>query len=107
MIAFVSVVYAQELVPGKNGLVSGLIVGLAFECDGWLCCIRNDCRLDWIIEYNANCCFVTPFRATHFFLPSDQKVHELMEVNLGCPFWIALFVIKHAKNLSVIIVLVK
>ncbi|MGY3714497.1 MFS transporter [Sutcliffiella cohnii] len=74
----VTVVYAQELVPGKIGTVSGLIVGLAFGMGavgsvalGWLADLIG---LTNTIIFAACLPFIGLLT---FFLPSDEKVKEI------------------------------
>lgn len=76
----VSVVYAQELVPGKIGLVSGLIVGLAFGM-GALGSVALGILADWIGLTNTMLFVVSlPLLGLlTFFLPSDQKLKEFHE----------------------------
>lgn len=73
----VTVVYAQELVPGKIGMMSGLIVGLAFGM-GAIGSVVLGSFIDWV--------GLTPTMITislfpllgilTFLLPNDQKVRE-------------------------------
>ncbi|OIJ13407.1 MFS transporter [Anaerobacillus alkalilacustris] len=76
----VSVVYAQELVPGKIGMVSGLIVGLAFGM-GALGSVALGILADWIGLTNTMLFVVSlPLLGLlTFFLPSDQKLREMHE----------------------------
>lgn len=76
----VSVVYAQELVPGKIGMVSGLIVGLAFGM-GAIGSVALGAIADWIGLTNTMLFVVAlPILGLlTFFLPSDQKLRELNE----------------------------
>lgn len=55
----VIVVYAQELVPGKVGMVSGLIVGLAFG----LGALGSVVLGNWLIYivYNSLCYYVVVY----------------------------------------------
>ncbi|MCK0473117.1 MFS transporter [Halalkalibacter sp. APA_J-10(15)] len=73
----VAVVYAQELVPGRIGLVSGLIVGLAFGM-GAIGSVMLGILAD-VIGLN-NTIFITvaiPIVGfCSFFLPNDQWINE-------------------------------
>ncbi|WP_230501551.1 MFS transporter [Sutcliffiella rhizosphaerae] len=74
----VTVVYAQELVPGRIGLVSGLIVGLAFGM-GAIGSVALGVLADWIGLTNTiifTVCLPLIGLLT-FLLPSDQKVREM------------------------------
>ena len=74
----VTVVYAQELVPGRIGLVSGLIVGLAFGM-GAVGSVALGVLADWV-GLTSTILFTVclPFIGLlTFFLPSDQKVREM------------------------------
>ncbi len=74
----VTVVYAQELVPGRIGLVSGLIVGLAFGM-GAVGSVALGILADWVGLTNTiifTVCLPLIGLLT-FFLPSDQKVREM------------------------------
>ncbi len=74
----VSVVYAQELVPGKIGMVSGLIVGLAFGM-GALGSVALGILADLFGLTNTMLIVVSlPLLGLlTFFLPSDQKLREI------------------------------
>ncbi len=76
----VSVVYAQELVPGKIGMVSGLIVGLAFGM-GAIGSVALGAIADWIGLTNTMLLVVAlPLLGLlTFFLPTDQKLREINE----------------------------
>ncbi|RXJ04128.1 MFS transporter [Anaerobacillus alkaliphilus] len=76
----VSVVYAQELVPGKIGMVSGLIVGLAFGM-GAIGSVALGAIADWIGLSNTMLFVVAlPLLGLlTFFLPTDQKLREINE----------------------------
>ncbi|QHW32369.1 MFS transporter [Paenibacillus rhizovicinus] len=69
------VVFAQELMPGKVGLVSGLFFGLAFGVGG-----LGSAVLGWIadatsIEYMMKLCAYLPLLGIlAVFLPKDEKV---------------------------------
>ncbi|WNF38196.1 MFS transporter [Bacillaceae bacterium IKA-2] len=76
----VSVVYAQELVPGKIGMVSGLIVGLAFGM-GALGSVALGIAAD-TFGLTSTMLFVVSLPLLGlltFFLPTDQQVRELHE----------------------------
>lgn len=73
----VSVVYAQELVPGKVGTVAGLITGFAFGM-GAVGSVAMGGLADW---FSLNfvmifCSFLPLLGILTFFLPSDRKIHE-------------------------------
>ncbi|MED4229133.1 MFS transporter [Neobacillus cucumis] len=73
----VTVVYAQELVPGKIGTMSGLTVGLAFGM-GAIGSVGLGSIADWIglqsmITWLG---FLPLLGLIAFLLPSDQKVRE-------------------------------
>lgn len=74
----VSVVYAQELVPGKIGMVSGLIVGLAFGM-GALGSVALGIAADMFGLTNTMLFVVSlPLLGLlAFYLPSDQQLREL------------------------------
>ncbi|MBO8170898.1 MAG: MFS transporter [Bacillaceae bacterium] len=76
----VTVVYAQELMPGKIGMVSGLIIGLAFGM-GALGAVALGGLADLIgIRQVMILCSFLPFIGLFtFFLPSDQKLKQLAE----------------------------
>lgn len=71
----VAVVYAQELMPGKVGMVSGLIVGLAFGM-GAIGAVVFGSIIDWIgITKTMNIiAFIPLLGFIAFVLPSDKKV---------------------------------
>ncbi|KIL38752.1 Fosmidomycin resistance protein [Gordoniibacillus kamchatkensis] len=73
----VTVVYAQELFPGKVGTVSGLIVGLAFGLGGVgalaLGNLIDKFGLDTIMIV---CGFLPLLGVLTFLLPSDKKIRE-------------------------------
>ncbi|WP_152446510.1 MFS transporter [Bacillus sp. THAF10] len=74
----VTVVYAQELVPGRIGLVSGLIVGLAFGM-GAVGSVALGVLADWIGLKNTiffTVCLPMIGLLT-FLLPSDRKIREM------------------------------
>lgn len=73
----VTVVYAQELVPGKIGTMSGLIVGLAFGM-GAIGSVALGSLIDWIGLF-PTMIFVSLFPLLGFLtylLPKDEKVAE-------------------------------
>jgi len=73
----VAVVYAQELMPGNIGMVSGLIVGLAFGMGG-IGSVALGSMIDWV--------GLTPTMVTisllpllgllSYMLPTDEKISE-------------------------------
>jgi FSR family fosmidomycin resistance protein-like MFS transporter len=73
----VTVVYAQELVPGKIGTMSGLTVGLAFGM-GAIGSVGLGYIADWIgLQSMITWLGVLPLLGLiAFLLPSDQKVWE-------------------------------
>ncbi|MDQ1146917.1 MFS family permease [Bacillus sp. SORGH_AS 510] len=80
----VTVVYAQELVPGKIGTMSGLTVGLAFGM-GAIGSVGLGYIADWIgLQSMITWLGVLPLLGLiAFLLPSDQKVWEWNEQNKG------------------------
>ncbi|WP_102348541.1 MFS transporter [Bacillus sp. Marseille-P3661] len=80
----VSVVYAQELLPGKIGMVSGLIIGLSFGLGaigsvalGWL---ADEFGLSTTLFYVS---FLPLIGILTIWLPNDQKVLELNNQNIN------------------------
>ncbi|MEH7098224.1 MFS transporter [Neobacillus vireti] len=73
----VTVVYAQELVPGKIGTMSGLTVGLAFGM-GAIGSVGLGSIADWIgLQSMITWLGVLPLLGLiAFLLPSDQKISE-------------------------------
>ncbi|PLS06361.1 MFS transporter [Neobacillus cucumis] len=73
----VTVVYAQELVPGKIGTMSGLTVGLAFGM-GAIGSVGLGSLADWIgLQSMITWLGILPILGLiAFLLPSDQKVWE-------------------------------
>ena len=73
----VTVVYAQELVPGKIGTMSGLTVGLAFGM-GAIGSVGLGSIADWIgLQSMITWLGILPLLGLiAFLLPSDQKVSE-------------------------------
>ncbi|MHA6250841.1 MFS transporter [Oceanobacillus sp. CAU 1775] len=74
----VAVVYAQELVPGKIGTMSGLIVGLAFGM-GAVGSVLFGIMIDGIGLTNTMIIvsFLPLLGVLTFRLPSDEKVREM------------------------------
>ncbi|QQZ11172.1 MFS transporter [Heyndrickxia vini] len=76
----VTVVYAQELMPQKIGMVSGLIVGLAFGMGAIGAVIYGNLADLFSIKFvMIFCSFLPLFGLLTFLLPSDKKVRELNE----------------------------
>ncbi|WP_040204691.1 MFS transporter [Neobacillus jeddahensis] len=77
----VTVVYAQELVPGKIGTMSGLTVGLAFGM-GAIGSVGLGSIADWIgLQSMITWLGVLPLLGIiAFLLPSDQKVWEWNQI---------------------------
>jgi MFS transporter, FSR family, fosmidomycin resistance protein len=73
----VTVVYAQELIPGKIGTMSGLIVGLAFGM-GAIGSVALGALIDWtgIQTTMIAVSFLPILGLLTFLLPSDQKLKE-------------------------------
>jgi FSR family fosmidomycin resistance protein-like MFS transporter len=73
----VAVVYAQELIPGKIGTVTGLIIGLAFGL-GALGALALGSLIDWLgISTVMKLCSALPIIGLlTMFLPSDKKIKE-------------------------------
>lgn len=73
----VTVVYAQELIPGKIGTMSGLIVGLAFGM-GAIGAVALGSLIDLIgLKPTMVTISLLPFLGLlTFLLPTDQKVRE-------------------------------
>jgi FSR family fosmidomycin resistance protein-like MFS transporter len=73
----VTVVYAQELIPGKVGTVSGLIVGLAFGL-GAIGSVTLGKMADLQgLSFTMTFCSVLPLIGIlTYLLPSDQKLKE-------------------------------
>jgi len=73
----VIVVYAQELVPGRVGLVSGLIVGLAFGMGALgavaLGALADTFSLKFIMNF---CSFLPLLGIAAILLPNDKKVRK-------------------------------
>ncbi|AZB41867.1 MFS transporter [Bacillus sp. FJAT-42376] len=76
----VTVVYAQELIPGKIGTVSGLIVGLAFGMGAIGSAFLGMLADVWGLYATMILCSVLPvIGILTVFLPSDQKLREWEE----------------------------
>ncbi|WP_338780346.1 MFS transporter [Metabacillus sp. FJAT-52054] len=76
----VTVVYAQELIPGKIGTVSGLIVGLAFGMGAIGSAFLGMLADVWGLYATMTLCSVLPvIGILTVFLPSDQKLREWEE----------------------------
>ncbi len=78
----VMVVYAQELVPGKIGTVSGLIIGLAFGIGGIgsaaLGGLADTIGIGGIMQF---CGYLPLIGLIALFLPADRKLREWAEEN--------------------------
>ncbi|MCX7571209.1 MFS transporter [Tumebacillus sp. DT12] len=75
-----TVVYAQELLPGKVGVASGLIVGLAFGLGGIGSVVLGNLA-DWYgLKFVMWFCSLLPLLGfLAFLLPSDRKLREMVE----------------------------
>jgi len=73
----VTVVYAQELVPGKIGTMSGLTVGLAFGM-GAIGSVALGALIDWVglTTTMIGVALLPLLGALAFLLPTDQKLTE-------------------------------
>lgn len=73
----VAVVYAQELVPGKVGTMSGLIVGFAFGM-GAIGAVVFGSLIDWlgITKTMLIVAFLPILGLLSAFLPSDEKIYR-------------------------------
>ena len=73
----VTVVYAQELVPGKIGTMSGLIVGLAFGM-GAIGAVALGGFIDWfgLTETMIFASLLPLLGLLTFLLPTDERVRE-------------------------------
>ncbi|SFK93034.1 Major Facilitator Superfamily protein [Paenibacillus sp. 1_12] len=73
----VNVVYAQELLPGNIGTVSGLFFGLAFGAGGLgaalLGMLADSTSIDYVIKL---CAFLPLLGLLAIFLPSDRKLAQ-------------------------------
>lgn len=76
----VSVVYAQELIPGKIGTMSGLIVGLAFGM-GAIGAVILGSLIDWIgLTSTIVIVSLLPLLGfIAFYLPKDEEVRTMYE----------------------------
>ncbi|PEA90069.1 MFS transporter [Bacillus thuringiensis] len=73
----VIVVYAQELVPGKVGMVSGLIVGLAFGLGALSAVVLGKLADIYSLQFIMLLCSCLPLIGlTSWLLPSDKKTIE-------------------------------
>jgi len=73
----VIVVYAQELVPGRVGLVSGLIVGLAFGMGALGAVILGVLADSFSLKFIMNFCSFLPLLGIFaLMLPNDKKVRK-------------------------------
>lgn len=74
----VAVVYAQELLPSKVGMVSGLIVGLAFGMGAVGAVLLGTLADMYSIRFVMILCGLLPLVGIlTWLLPSDEKVREL------------------------------
>ncbi|HLR41132.1 MAG TPA: MFS transporter [Virgibacillus sp.] len=73
----VAVVYAQELMPGNIGMVSGLIVGLAFGMGG-IGSVALGSMIDWVgLTPTMVAISLLPLLGLlSFMLPTDEKINE-------------------------------
>jgi FSR family fosmidomycin resistance protein-like MFS transporter len=73
----VNVVYAQELLPGNIGTVSGLFFGLAFGAGGLgaaaLGALADSTSIDYVIKLSA---LLPLIGLLAIFLPSDRKLNQ-------------------------------
>ncbi|WP_040950230.1 MFS transporter [Gorillibacterium massiliense] len=76
----VAVVYAQELIPGKIGTVSGLVTGLAFGLGAVGAVVLGNLidmtSLSFVMKM---CSFLPLLGVATYFLPSDSKLKEWSE----------------------------
>lgn len=78
----VTVVYAQELLPGKVGLVSGLIVGLAFGMGAIGAVIFGKLADVYSLQFvMLFCSFLPLLGLLTWLLPSDKRVKEIHEMS--------------------------
>ncbi|MDH5159673.1 MFS transporter [Heyndrickxia oleronia] len=76
----VTVVYAQELMPNKIGMVSGLIVGLAFGMGAIGSVLYGNLADLFSIKFVMILCSFLPLLGLlTFLLPKDEKVKEMNE----------------------------
>ena len=74
----VTVVYAQELLPGKIGLVSGLIVGLAFGMGALGAVIFGKLADIYSLQFIMLFCSILPLLGIlTWLLPSDKEVKQM------------------------------
>lgn len=78
----VTVVYAQMLIPGKIGTVSGLITGLAFGMGGLGALVLGN----WIDVFGVSpvmqiCAFLPLIGIFTFMLPSDKLLNRWAQEN--------------------------
>lgn len=74
----VTVVYAQELMPKKVGMASGLIVGLAFGMGGVGSVLFGSLADLFSIRFVMIFCSLLPlFGLVSWLLPRDEKVREI------------------------------
>ncbi|HEU4965002.1 MAG TPA: MFS transporter, partial [Bacilli bacterium] len=75
----VTVVYAQELLPGKIGVASGLIVGLAFGMGAIGSMVLGNLGDAFGIKFVIQFVSLLPLLGLlAFFLPPDHKLKELV-----------------------------
>ncbi|QQE75641.1 MFS transporter [Brevibacillus composti] len=73
----VTVVYAQELLPGRIGTVSGLIIGLAFGMGGMGALVLGYLADLQNITFVITLCSLMPLiGALGFLLPSDKEINR-------------------------------
>ncbi|WP_400164797.1 MFS transporter [Brevibacillus sp. TJ4] len=73
----VTVVYAQELLPGRIGMVSGLITGLAFGMGGMGALILGKLADVYSLETVITLCSLLPLIGIiGFLLPKDQTIRQ-------------------------------
>ncbi|MDR7316545.1 MFS transporter [Brevibacillus nitrificans] len=73
----VTVVYAQELLPGRIGTVSGLITGLAFGMGGAGSLVFGSLADTFDLTFVITLCSLLPLIGVlGFFLPKDQTVRD-------------------------------
>ncbi|MEM1504582.1 MFS transporter [Domibacillus sp. 8LH] len=78
----VTVVYAQELLPGKIGLVSGLIVGLAFGMGAIGAVVFGKLADVYSLQFvMLFCSFLPLLGLLTWLLPSDKRVKEIHEIS--------------------------
>ncbi|MBM7703655.1 MFS transporter [Metabacillus iocasae] len=74
----VTVVYAQELLPGKIGMVSGLIVGLAFGMGALGSIVLGKLADVYSLRFiMILCSFLPLIGVLTWLLPTDKRIHEL------------------------------